>query len=762
SSDNVPGAVGIGPKTAAILINEYATIENLYAHLDALKPKTRDSLTTAREHLKLAEFLVTIKTDVPLDLDLETLRPAAPDAGKLVLLLEELEFKQLLARLKGTLTTRKLTSEQFGDEVFETLDSEVGEAGGSESVGEAYIDDELSFNFGANIGASLTEPLYQRMSDDAKYHVVDSEKALAALVKQLETASEFAFDTETTSLETIDAELVGMSFSMTAGEAYFVPCIGSFVSREDAIAAVKPALENPRISKIGQNLKFDVLVMKNYGVRIEPVGFDTMLASYVLNPDKPLGMEELAREYLKYQTVNYTDLVGKGKLQKSILDVPPAELARYACEDADITLQLKAVLSEKLSASDALEKICTEIEFPLENVIADMERAGIRIDTAVLGDISKTLDAEIQLNAAEIFKEVGTEFNLDSPKQLGEILFDRLKLPPKKRTKTGYSTDIRVLEELAESYPVARRITQHRSLQKLKSTYVDALPLLVNPKTGRVHTSLNQHIAATGRLSSSNPNLQNIPIRTEAGKQIRKAFVASDKHHVLLAADYSQIELRIAAEFSGDETMLRAFREQDDIHTATARVIFDTQTVTRDMRRKAKEVNFGVLYGIMPFGLAQRLDIMQSEAKKIIEDYKAKYPKIFAFLTGTLEQARTRGYVETRLGRRRYFTDLNSKNFSIRNAAERAAINMPVQGTAADMIKIAMIDIASQLRAGKFKSQLILQVHDELLFDAAKFEIDTLTALVKTAMLKAAGAAGVKDVPIEVEVGTGDNWLEAH
>ncbi|ACF15085.1 DNA polymerase I [Chloroherpeton thalassium ATCC 35110] len=734
SSDNIPGAPGIGPKTAANLINRYGSIAKIYENLYELRPRARESLLKSKAALENGRFLMTIKTDMDIDLTLDDLKQKSPDLDFLLPLFEELEFRTLAARFKSSPEKK---NEQ------------------------AASDADLEFNFGANVDPNF-QFAKKQPRDLGNYTLIQDEDDLNQLAEKLGSLKEFAFDTETTSLTTLDAELVGISFSFAPGEAFFVYCAESALSRETAIRVLKPILENPEIGKIGQNLKYDMLVLKNYGVRVQPVRFDTMLASYVLNPDKTHNLDDLAADHLGLETVKYADLVGKGKSEKSIYEVEPKTLSDYACQDADVALQLKNVLEKALGENEPLKKICEELEFPLVGVLADMEHEGVRLDVAVLKTLSETLGTELGRVSKIIYDAAGEAFNLDSPKQLSEILFEKLKLPAKRRTKTGYSTDVRVLEELAESFPVAKQILEYRSLQKLKSTYVDALPNLVHPKTGRIHTSFNQHIAATGRLSSSNPNLQNIPIRTEIGREIRGAFVPSDAHHTLLSADYSQIELRIAAELSGDPTMLGAFQNREDIHSTTAKLIFETDEVTKDMRRKAKEVNFGVLYGIMPFGLAQRLDISQAEAKEIISQYKEKYPMIFSYLEGILDKARASGYVETLLGRRRYIRDLNSKNFSIRSAAERAAINTPIQGTAADMIKKAMLGIASDIHKQSLRSRMILQVHDELLFNMHESEVDILPELVQREMIEAAKAIGIRNVPIEVEVGTGANWIEAH
>ncbi|MFN3637050.1 MAG: DNA polymerase I [Chloroherpetonaceae bacterium] len=733
TSDNIPGVTGVGPKTAAQLINEYGSIENLYNNISRItKYKMKQNLLDAKEHLKIAKFLVTIKTDVPLDFSLEDLRIKPPNLQVLVPTLEELQMKQFLSKLKSQQTKPVINPEP---------------------------DDDLSFNFGANIGESVSLTYPHTLGN---YHTITTTEAFDALLSDLRNADEFSLDTETTSLDVFNAELVCLSVAMRPHEAFCVYCLDSSLSRDTVLSALKPILENPAQKKIGQNFKYDYLVLKQYGIEVSPIAFDTMLASYVLNPDKAHNMSDMAARYFNYRLIEFTDLVGTGRNQISIKDVPIERLSEYACQDADVTLQLKHRLSEELTKSPTLERVFTELEMPLLPVLGRMEWEGIKIDTEILSEISSVLESEIAATAKRIIEEAGTEFNIDSPKQLGEVLFEKMGLPAKKRTKTGFSTDVRVLEELSEDYPIASKILEYRSLQKLKSTYVDALPTMVNPKTGRVHTSFNQSVVATGRLSSTNPNLQNIPIRTEVGRQIRKAFVPSEPSRKLLSADYSQIELRIAAELSGDETMMTAFQNGEDIHRATARVIFGTDDVSKEQRRKAKEVNFGVLYGIQPFGLAQRLDISQSEAKSLIEQYKQKYPKIFQYTERVLESARTLGYVETLTGRRRYFPDIHSKNFSIRNATERAAINTPIQGTAADMIKRAMIQIDRKLTERKLRSRMILQVHDELLFDMLPEEEQELSHIVKSEMISGALAVGIKKVPIVVDIGVGENWLSAH
>ncbi len=733
TSDNIPGVDGVGPKTAAQLINQYGSIENLYDNISQItKDKMKQNLLDAKEHLKIAKFLVTIKTDVPLNFSLDDFRIKPANIDALTPILEDLQMKQFLSKLKAQQPVAKPASSE--------------------------PDDQLSFNFGANIGESISLTYPHTLG---KYHTITTPEAFESLLSDLRTADEFSMDTETTSLDVFNAELVCVSIAIRPHEAFCI-YFNELLPHQVVIDALKPILENPAQRKIGQNFKFDYLVLKRYGVEVSPISFDTMLAHYVLNPDDSHNLSDMAARYFNYRLIEFTDLVGVGRSQISIKDVPMERLSEYACQDADVTLQLKQRLSQDLAALPALQRVFTDIEMPLLPILGNMEWVGVKVDTTILSELSQLLETELTKVAKSIYKEVGVEFNLDSPKQLAEVLFEKMGLPAKKRTKTGFSTDVRVLEELSEEFPIASKILEYRSLQKLKSTYVDALPTMVNPKTGRVHTSFNQSVTATGRLSSTNPNLQNIPIRTDIGRQIRKAFVPSEPTHQLLSADYSQIELRIAAELSGDETMLTAFKNGEDIHCATARVIFGINDVSKEQRRKAKEVNFGVLYGIQPFGLAQRLDIPQSEAKSLIEQYKQKYPKIFQYTERVLESARKLGYVETLTGRRRYFPDIHSKNFSIRNANERAAINTPIQGTAADIIKRAMIHIDRAISSNNLRSRMILQVHDELLFDMPLEEKDTLADLVKSAMILGATEVGIKEVPVVVDIGIGENWLTAH
>jgi DNA polymerase-1 len=729
TSDNIPGAKGIGPKTASSLLEKYGTLEGIYDHLDEIAPKTRQSLEDFREMMPLSRDLVTIRTDLDLPLSLDQLHCGKPDPEALFALLGRLELRSIAARIPAILRIEPPVI----------------------TAAAAPTD-----------AADTEEPALVPAGEGATYTLIDSEEAFDRLIGRLERSTGFAVDTETTSLDTFEAELAGISFAVEPDEAFFVYCGPTGLNAESSITRLKPLLENPALPKTGQNLKYDILVLKKYGVELTPVGFDTMLASYVLNPEGKHNLDDLAARHLGRQTTKFTELVGAGKTAIHIFDVDPGKLSDYACQDADIALKLKKALLEKLESTPDLINVCEQLEFPLVSVLAAMEHQGISIDTAHLELTSETVNRELESLTTKIHEAAGEAFNIDSPKQLGNILFNVLKLPAKKATKTGFSTNVQILEDLAGLHPIASDILEYRSLQKLKTTYIEALPRMINPRTGRLHTSFNQYVTATGRLSSSNPNLQNIPIRTTLGKEIRRAFIPSNEGNLLLSADYSQIELRIAAELSGDPMLIEAFRNREDIHSATARVIFDTEEVTPDMRRKAKEVNFGVLYGIQPFGLAQRLGIGQKEAKAIIDTYMAKYPGMFSSLETTINQARENGYVTTLMGRRRYIADLTSTNANLRKAAERIAMNTPIQGTAADIIKYAMCTVSRRMKEERLNSVMLLQVHDELLFETDNAEKESLKVLVEECMIDAALKCGIRNVPIEVETGTGKNWLEAH
>ena len=732
-SDNIPGAKGIGPKTAAALLGKYHSLKNIYTHLDHLSPKTRLSLEEFKPRLDLITQLVTIRTDLQINFSLHELACGLPDRPKLVPLLQKLDLKTIASRVPA---------------IFEALLQNPSEETSPHKYSTSSPEEEHS---------TLLQP-----QAGTEYTLVDTAEKLEVLVESLHKASRIAVDTETTSLDTFEAELAGISISVEAGKASFISFAHDAVDLKHGLDILRPLLEQASLPKTGQNLKYDILVLKKYGIDLSPVGFDTMLASYVLNPEERHNLDDLAANHLGYRTTTYDELVRSGKTKLHIFEVDPKKLSDYACQDADLALQLEETFRKKLVGEKELLWLCENIEFPLVSVLAAMEYAGVSIDTPHLAKTSKTVEQELELLTEKIYAAAGSSFNIDSPKQLSHILFNVLKLPTKKNTKTGFSTNVEVLEELAPLHPVASTLLEYRTLQKLKSTYIDALPKMVHPTTGKLHTSFNQHITATGRLSSSNPNLQNIPIRTSLGKEIRKAFIPSSPDNWLLSADYSQIELRIAAEISKDPQLIEAFRNREDIHTATAKVIFGIDEITGDMRRKAKEVNFGVLYGIMPFGLSKRLNISRSEAATIIDTYKSKYPGLFIALQNIIELGRKNGYVSTLLGRRRYIADLNSRNTNIQKAAERAAMNTPIQGTAADIIKCAMNLCSQRMKKSSMKSVMLLQVHDELLFETTDDEKKPLSIMIEQAMIDAAISCGLKNVPVEVDTGIGKNWLEAH
>ncbi|HWP82810.1 MAG TPA: DNA polymerase I [Bacteroidota bacterium] len=743
SSDNVPGVPGIGEKTAIPLIQQHGSLSALFDKIEEIPQKgLRQKLETHRHKALLSRQLVTIDTAVPVNIDFHTLRASDKDVEKLIALFERLEFRALIKKLReehGTNQTAKTEKEQLSSSPAERVD--------------------------------IT-------SDEHTYRLVKSEQEFHALCERLKSASSFVIDTETTSTDALRAEIVGLAFALKPREAWFVSLApksresGSLFDNSQTekqfegaldptlvFKSLKPILENPSIKKIGQNIKYDMLALSQQGIRMNGVAFDTMVASYVLREDGQHNLDALAMEYLNYKMITYNDLTGSGKDQKPIRAVPIEQLADYACEDADITLRLYEILHKRVE-QEQLQRICEEIEFPLISVLARMEEAGVAIDTDFLNDMSKELERMLDNLTREIHALGGGPFNINSTQQLSDVLFSKLKLSPVRKTKTGFSTDVGVLETLRDEHPIIEKLLEYRQLAKLKSTYVDALPELVNPRTGRVHTSFNQTVAATGRLSSSDPNLQNIPIRTELGRSIRRAFVPSSKDHRILSADYSQIELRVMAHIAGDEGLAEAFRNKEDVHATTAAKIFGVSSseVTRDMRRKAKEVNFGIMYGIGPFGLANRLEISQTEAREIIQRYFDRFPKVKQYINDTITEARAKGYVSTLLGRRRYLPDINSRNQNVRQNAERQAINMPIQGTAADMIKLAMIRIDRDFLEKGLKSKMVLQVHDELVFDIDEREENDVKNIVKREMQDALKLS----VPIDVEIGIGKNWLEAH
>ncbi len=737
--DNIPGIPGVGEKTAVKFLKEYGSIENLLKHTHELKGKLKEKVIENAELALLSKKLATIDIDSPVAFDEESLVFHGPNVDEVKAIFDEMEFRTLAKRMFGTETaspTVELSGEQL--DMFATA--------AKEEEPEAIIPSDK--------GSIANIP--------HDYILINSPELIKSLIQYLSLQKAFCFDTETTDLDAIEAQLVGLSFSYIPHEAYYVPVPEKREDAQKLISQFKEVLENPNIIKIGQNLKYDMLVLRKYDIDVSGPIYDTMLAHYLIDPETRHGMDYLAERYLNYTPVSITELIGKkGKNQGSMRDVALKEITEYAAEDADITLQLQKILAP-LVKKDNQEKLLNEVEFPLVEVLAAMEFEGIRVDKENLAEFSKELEIEIGELEKEIYDLAGEHFNISSPKQLGEILFDKLKIEEKpKKTKTGqYATGEEILSRLAIIHPLPSKILDIRELQKLKSTYVDALPKLISPTDGRVHTSFNQAVAATGRLSSTNPNLQNIPIRTDRGRLIRKAFVARDENHVLLAADYSQIELRLMAAFSKDETMVLAFNEGKDIHAATAAKIFKVplEEVDSSMRRKAKTANFGIIYGISAFGLSQRLAIPRKEAAEIIEAYFREFPGVKKYMEECIEKAREVEYVETILGRRRYLRDINSRNMTMRGFAERNAINAPLQGSAADLIKIAMINIHEWMKKEKLKSKMILQVHDELIFDARKDEVE----LLKTHIPRLMSDAIKLGIPVLVEVGTGNNWLEAH
>ncbi|WP_373524020.1 DNA polymerase I [Aquiflexum sp.] len=744
--DNIPGIPGIGEKTAVKLLKEYGTIEELLNNTDQLKGKQKENVENFAQQGLLSKELATISLEVPVEFDEVDLRYDGPNEEKLKALFAELEFRTLTQRVFG----EKIKKPQI--KVSEQLGLFTG-------VAENKVEEEELVEENPIPAIQLHDSILTSAHD---YHKVDGEKAIKELIGYLELQDEFCFDTETTSLNPNEAELVGLSFSYVPGEAFYIPFPANQEEAKVKLELFRGIFENENITKIGQNVKYDLLVLKNYGMDVKGKLYDTMLAHYLIEPEGKHSMDWLAQQYLNYRPVSIESLIGKkGKNQGNMRDVEVDEVVAYAAEDADITLKLKQEF-DPIIKSNGLEKLLHEVENPLIRVLTDMEFEGVRIDTESLAEMSVILEEESKEIEKRVYELAGEEFNLSSPKQLGEILFVKLQLDPKaKKTKTGqFATGEEVLSKMAGEHEIAEAILDFRQMVKLKSTYVDALPTMINPKTGRVHTTYNQFVAATGRLSSINPNLQNIPIRTARGREIRKAFVPRDENHVLLAADYSQIELRIMAAFSQDQSMIEAFKNGRDIHATTAAKIFQVPLVevTSDMRRKAKTANFGIIYGISAFGLSQRLSISRTEAKEIIDAYFKEFPAVKEYMDNAIEKARKNEYVETILGRRRYLRDINSRNQTMRGFAERNAINAPIQGSAADMIKVAMIHVHEWMKKENLKSKMILQVHDELVFDAHKDEVELLQKEIPKLMANAVTI----EVPLEVEVGIGSDWLQAH
>ena len=745
--DNIPGIPGIGEKTAKALIKQYGSMENIIANSHELKGKQRENVENFAEQGLISKKLATILLDVPVELDEASLELCDPSRDLLEPLFTELEFRTLGRRV-------------FGDE-FSVTTARFQEGTQTDLFGNQAGE---AIQYTNTLEEEPVEKLPAKTIENTEhdYQLVDTAQQRADLIKLLLAEKRISFDTETTGTDANMADLVGLSFSIKPGTGYYIPVPAVREEAQVIVDEFRVVLENEDIEKIGQNTKYDILVLKWYGVQVKGKLFDTMLAHYLIDPDTRHGMDVLSENYLGYSPISITKLIGaKGKNQSTMRDVPVIDVVDYAAEDADVTLQLAHIFEPKLKELNAA-KLAEEIENPLVYVLADIEKEGVRIDMETLKAYSKELETEIIKFEQNVYDKAGVKFNLASPKQLGEVLFDKLQLDPKaKKTKTGqYQTGEDVLMALASKSDIVQDILDFRQLQKLKSTYVDALPLMVNPKTGRVHTSYNQAVAATGRLSSNNPNLQNIPIRTARGREVRKAFIARDENHILLSADYSQIELRIIAEISKEENMLDAFNKGIDIHTATAAKVYGVsiEEVDGTQRRNAKAVNFGIIYGQSAFGLSQNLGIPRKEAAEIIEQYFAQYPGIKRYMSDTMNFARENGFVETIMGRRRYLRDINSANQTVRGFAERNAINAPIQGSAADMIKIAMINIHKEMKAQNLLSTMTMQVHDELVFDVLKSEKEAMKAIIQDKMANAIKLT----VPIVVEIGEGDNWLAAH
>lgn len=758
--DNIPGIPGVGEKTAAKFLAEYGSLENTLANADNIKGAMGEKVRKGKEMALLSKKLATIITDAPVEFHVEDFKLKEWDKEKLKQVFAELEFKTLGKRLLGddfsvATSARTVIEKEIPQGVQTDLFGNILAAPATDGGIQKQVE-----------SSEVILPVEKNINNTPhKYEAVEGDATLKKLVAELKKHGEICFDTETTGIDANDAELVGLSFSVKPGEAYYVPCPADQKKTKEILAYFEPLFTDKKKTWVGQNLKYDMLVLKWYGIEVAGNLFDTMLAHYVIEPDGKRSMDDLSTKYLGYEPVHIEELIGKkGKNQGNMRDVELEKIKDYAAEDADITLQLKNVFVPMLKEKE-VEKVFNEVENPLVKVLVDMEYEGIRIDVDFLTDYSKELENDAKKAEESVYKQAGVRFNLASPKQLGEVLFDKLKLDSSaKKTKTGqYQTGEDVLLKLAaKGHQIVDDILAFRELTKLKSTYVDALPQLINRKTGRVHTTYGQAVAVTGRLASNNPNLQNIPVRTDRGKEIRKAFIPRDSKHILLSADYSQIELRIVAAISGDKNMCESFKKGTDIHTATASRVYNVEEkeVTKEMRYKAKSVNFGIIYGQGAFGLADNLGISRTEAKEIIDNYKKEFPGIQKYMDDTINFARENGYVETLMGRKRWLRDINSANFTVRGFAERNAINSPIQGTAADMIKLAMQKVHAAMKKEKMQSKMLLQVHDELVFDAVKAEVKELKSLIIENMQNALPLP--HKVPVIAECGEGKNWLEAH
>ena len=760
ASDNIPGLPGVGEKTAKKFLAAYGSMENLLANTHELKGKMKEKIEANGELGLLSKKLATIMLDVPVTFNAKDFELDHPDIPKVTEIFQELEFRRMIDNFTKTFTVQAETSpSETPKKATETKTTPKEQA----SAGAG----QFSLFGGDPSSAPQTEAVseFTRKTSETTSHFYQSVTpgmATKLFIKNLMNQTAVCFDTETTGLNPLTAELVGIAFSWEIGKGFYMPFPENKDEAQELIEQLRPFFESETIEKIGQNLKYDIKVLAKYNVDVKGKLFDTMLAHYLINPDMRHNMEVLAETYLNYTPISIIELIGKkGKNQLSMRDVPLEKQTEYAVEDTDITLQLKEHFQKELGEANT-QKLFNDIEIPLLRVLAAMELEGINLDVNFLNSLSEDLNSDILNLEKSIYEAAGEEFNIASPKQLGIILFEKLKLVDKpKKTKTGqYATGEDILSYLAKDHAIIQNILEYRGLAKLKSTYVDALPTQVEETTGRVHTDYMQTVAATGRLSSNNPNLQNIPIRTERGRQVRKAFVPRNEDYILLAADYSQIELRIIAALSKEETMIEAFKNGEDIHASTASKVFNVplKEVTREQRGNAKTVNFGIIYGVSAFGLSNQTDLSRGEAKELIDTYYETYPKLRAYMSEQVDFARDNGYVQTVLGRRRYLKDINSRNAIVRGAAERNAVNAPIQGSAADIIKIAMINIHNKLEVGNYKTKMLLQVHDELVFDVYKPELETIKTLVKTEM----ESAFIMDVPLDVEVDTGLNWLEAH
>ena len=739
SADNIPGCPGVGAKTAVKLLADFGSIEGLLSHTDQLKGALKKKVEENVQQIRESKVLATIVTDVPIDVTWDDMQRKTPNKEALVALYEDLEFRTFLRRLTGDApapTTPSAEPDLFSQAI----------------VTNTNADEETTLDFQENLSTLADHP--------HQYHLIESEEDAQKLCRNLLTFSQVAFDTETTSVDAMQAQLVGMSFAVEGGTAWYVAVSRETEATQRMVDTFRPFFEHPSIEKVGQNLKYDLLVLSHYGVEVAGPLFDTMLAHYVVQPEQRHNMDLLAEKYLHYRTIPIEALIGSGRTQRNMADLEPKEIVDYACEDADVTLRLYPILKEEMEKYE-VTSVFTHIEMPLLPVLARMERNGVRLDTAALEETGRNFTERMQQLETDIYELAGHEFTITSPKQVGAVLFDELQISAKvKKTKTGqYSTSEEVLESLRDKHPIVEKILQHRALKKLLSTYVEALPKLIHPQTGHIHTSFNQAVTATGRLSSSNPNLQNIPVRGEDGREIRRAFVP-EEGEVFFSADYSQIELRIMAHLSEDEHMVADFNSGLDIHAATAARIFHkpVEEVDRDERRKAKTANFGIIYGISAFGLSERMGVSRGEAKELIENYFATYPKVREYMNESIERAKQTGYITTQFGRRRYLADINAGNATVRGYAERNAVNAPIQGTAADIIKLAMVAIDRRLRKEKLQTRMILQVHDELNFSVPLTELEQVRHLVVEEMERAFQMR----VPLVAECGEGTNWLEAH